>query len=62
MKNRRMIVVSGVGIAAAMLGLPADPAHAQVRGTDGLAASAQASGDGVRVTGADPVDMNSPRR
>ncbi|RWF86091.1 MAG: hypothetical protein EOR30_12470 [Mesorhizobium sp.] len=59
MKNRRMIVVSGVGIAAAMLGLPADPAHAQVRGTDGLAASAQASGDGVRVTGADPVDMNS---
>ncbi|RWB32901.1 hypothetical protein [Mesorhizobium sp.] len=54
-----MIVVSGVGIAAAMLGLPADPAHAQVRGTDGLAASAQASGDGVRVTGADPVDMNS---
>jgi hypothetical protein len=59
MKNRRMIVTTGAAIAALLLGQPADQAYAQARGTDGLAASARASGEGVRVVGANPVDMNS---
>ncbi|WP_027997135.1 hypothetical protein [Sinorhizobium arboris] len=59
MKNRRMITVSSVVITGMIMSLPADPLYAQGRGTDGLAASARASGQGLRIIGTDPLNMNS---
>jgi hypothetical protein len=59
MNKRRMIGVAGIGMLAGLLGVPADPATAQPKGTDGLVATARASGEGLRVTGADPFAMNS---
>ncbi|MER8439677.1 MFS transporter [Mesorhizobium sp. M1312] len=59
MNKRRMIGVAGIAMLVGLLGVPADPASAQTRGTDGLVATARASGEGLRVTGADPFAMNS---
>ncbi|MER8409377.1 hypothetical protein NKH16_32860 [Mesorhizobium sp. M1307] len=59
MKKRSVIGVAGISTLAVLLGVPAEPAHAQSRGTDGLIATARASGEGMRVTGADPYAVNS---
>ncbi|RWM76486.1 MAG: hypothetical protein EOR81_22805 [Mesorhizobium sp.] len=59
MTKRRMIGVAGIAMLAGLLGVPPDPATAQSRGTDGLVATARASGEGLRVTGADPFALNS---
>lgn len=59
MNRRRMIGVAGIVMFVGLLGVPPDPATAQSRGTDGLVATSRASGEGLRITGADPFAMNS---
>jgi hypothetical protein len=63
MKNRRFLPLAVSGFLLVAAGAPV-PANAQglppvERGTNALHAKASASGDGIRVTGANSVDMKS---
>jgi hypothetical protein len=64
MKNRRFLVAGAAAtiLALAILGAPQAFAQGPLpieKGTNALQATARASGDGMRVVGANPVDMKS---
>jgi hypothetical protein len=63
MKMRRRLEFAGVAAILVLFGVALTPAFAQTlpveKGTNGMRASAKASGDGMRIVGPNPVDMKS---
>jgi len=63
MKMRNKLEFAGIVAAILLLGTAFEPAFAQnlpaEKGTGGMKASARASGDGMRIVGPDPVNMQS---